>query len=326
VTKKRKTAHLSEISLPSGGDEGREEEKDTCPHVAVVGSLEDSSLAHFVSVGGAEHAREHFAAKYIDRVPICSSLLLPPQGTTTASFLDQSSSLSHDLTCAGALYQRPVNGNGVADTAHSQESREGGGAKRPSSSVSGSSSSSSSSSNSSRDQNELVEGKHTKDDTTLAESNAGTQLVCDMLPATAVEGSSHCQSQRQTVSRVFCTSDGQVERDSASFHNPDAVNNSLWMTEHTNRVIGEYLDVNLVEKGFMCKWNQHIASFPTVYADLYVSNISKLFASRHAHFLLQHNMRYVFLLHLMSLWDHSLLTLDDVEKCIAIVDQAGSEE
>lgn len=127
--------------------------------------------------------------------------------------------------------------------------------------------------------------------------------------------------------REFFTIAGQCAKPYGEFHNVDTVNNNLWMTEHTNRVISEYADVNLNEKVFMCKWNDHIAACP-VYADMWMARVCELFARRHSHFLLRHNLRHVFLLHLITLWDHSLLTLDNVETCISIVDtvHAASSE
>jgi hypothetical protein len=120
--------------------------------------------------------------------------------------------------------------------------------------------------------------------------------------------------------RVYYTTDGKVEKDASRFYNVDAAINNIWTIEHTNRIISEYLDVNLNEKVFMCKWNEHIAASP-VYADMWMPHVAQLFARRHAHFLLRHNLRYVFLLHLISLWDHSLLSFDNVETCIKIVDE-----
>ena len=71
----------------------------------------------------------------------------------------------------------------------------------------------------------------------------------------------------------------------------------------------------------MCKWNEHVAACP-VFADMYLSFVCELFARRHAPYIVKHKLRYVFLLHLINLWDHSLLSVKHVEACMAIVDDA----
>lgn len=121
--------------------------------------------------------------------------------------------------------------------------------------------------------------------------------------------------------RVYYTAFGQVER---SVHGGCGYSPSGWLTDHTNRVIADYEDVNLNEKVFMAKWNEHVEEFP-VYADLWMPRVAEKFATLHAHYLAKHSLRYVFLLHLISLWDHSLLSLEHVELCITILDRYISD-
>ena len=136
---------------------------------------------------------------------------------------------------------------------------------------------------------------------------------------TEIKNDNKIMRSKSLGGRVYFTAEGQLEKDINRYHQVDGAVNSAWMTDQTNRAIGEYLDVNINEKVFMCKWNEHITSCP-VYADLWMSNVCELFARRYANYLLQHGLRYVFLLHLITLWDHSLLSFDNVETCIGIVD------
>ena len=288
---KRKRKRLPHTASYSADDTHNE----TCPNVAVIGSSR-----HFVSAGRAVESLEHFAVKYIDHVPVCPDLLLPPASTATPK--------SENIAKLCDLSRKELNDDRASVCSDVDHDRGGEQMK-----CDESESTSIHEVCGGDDESEGDEG----DDLTKVKDCAGN--VGDVCYSDADK-----TSQQGSFSRVFCTSDGQVERDMERFHNTDTVINELWMTEHTNRDIGEYLDVNLIEKVFMCKWNQHVASCRSVYADIYMSNISELFARRYAPFLLRHQLRYVFLLHLISLWDHSLLAFDDITICMCIVDNASN--
>ena len=144
----------------------------------------------------------------------------------------------------------------------------------------------------------------------LASSSDSGSVVDECL------NSSSCSSQS---SRVYYYADGRVSKDIGRFYNIDQVVDSHWKVDHINRCIEDHEDIHLKEKNFMCKWNEHIVAFP-VYADIYMSFACEVFARRHAHFILEHNMRHIFLMHMISLWDHSLVALESIETCMTIVD------
>lgn len=68
-------------------------------------------------------------------------------------------------------------------------------------------------------------------------------------------------------------------------------------------------------------WNRHLNS-TIVIADAHLADACELFARRFAPNLLEKNLRHNFLLHLITLWDFSLLSVDDVTRCMETLDAA----
>lgn len=69
-------------------------------------------------------------------------------------------------------------------------------------------------------------------------------------------------------------------------------------------------------------WNRHL-NCTVVLADAHLADACELFARRFAPDLLGQNLRHNFLLHLITLWDFSLLSGDDVARCMAVLDAAA---
>jgi hypothetical protein len=95
---------------------------------------------------------------------------------------------------------------------------------------------------------------------------------------------------------------------------------TTWEHVHSYDLIEEFQDICHLEKKFMIIWNTFINSFP-IYADRYMCVALEIFAKRFGFYILQHGLRHIFLLHLMTLWDFSLVTFNAIVKSLEIVDQ-----
>lgn len=92
-----------------------------------------------------------------------------------------------------------------------------------------------------------------------------------------------------------------------------------WMHQMANNLLDEYEDISIREKAFMKLWNAFVNSFP-LHADTYVRHGALLFARRMAPHIIEKGLRHIFLVHLISLWDFSLLTSEDLITCMTTVD------
>jgi hypothetical protein len=77
---------------------------------------------------------------------------------------------------------------------------------------------------------------------------------------------------------------------------------------------------NVMWNIFYAMWNEHINMSPGRDV-MHMSEVCEVFARKQAHTLLRYNLRHIFWVHLIQLYDHSLLTLDNIEECINIVDR-----
>lgn len=111
----------------------------------------------------------------------------------------------------------------------------------------------------------------------------------------------------------------------SSGYKSDDDTNMSWRTELANRLVDELSDLCMKEKRFMKLWNVHVSSFP-IYGDLFIVESLKLFAKRYAPYLLFHQLRHCFLMHLLTMWDFCLITSDDICTVLNIIDQVESRK
>lgn len=98
-----------------------------------------------------------------------------------------------------------------------------------------------------------------------------------------------------------------------------------WRLEVSNQLLDEFDDVTLCEKQFMKMWNAYVFRHP-IRADSLLPDSCLSFAKTHRDQLLKHNLRHNFLLHLLNLWDNSLLDATHIASCLRQVDHQDGEQ
>ena len=88
----------------------------------------------------------------------------------------------------------------------------------------------------------------------------------------------------------------------------------------SHAVIDEYEDIGYEEREFMKLWNTHIATFPP-YGDTLWPATCERFVTRFAPTILANKLRYMALLHFLTMWDHGLLRGDEVAQYMGMIDR-----
>ncbi|KAG7391281.1 Polycomb protein suz12 [Phytophthora pseudosyringae] len=125
--------------------------------------------------------------------------------------------------------------------------------------------------------------------------------------------------------QYFHSRTGAVVLDHEKNYDSDDDVDETWITKQSERLLDEFEDVSLEEKEFMKKWNRHVKEFK-ILADFMVASSCRMFARSHGKWLLDHGLRHNFLLHLLNLWDNSLLNSRAIIDCMLIVDQNQESE
>ncbi|ETI49805.1 hypothetical protein F443_06562 [Phytophthora nicotianae P1569] len=125
--------------------------------------------------------------------------------------------------------------------------------------------------------------------------------------------------------QYFHSRTGAVVLDHEKNYDSDDDVDETWITKQSERLLDEFEDVSLEEKEFMKKWNRHVKEFK-ILADFMVASSCRMFARNHGKWLLDHGLRHNFLLHLLNLWDNSLLNSRAIIDCMLIVDQNKNPE
>ncbi|KAG7402348.1 Polycomb protein suz12 [Phytophthora boehmeriae] len=125
--------------------------------------------------------------------------------------------------------------------------------------------------------------------------------------------------------QYFHSRTGAVVLDHEKDYDSDDDVDETWITKQSERLLDEFEDVSLEEKEFMKKWNRHVKEFK-ILADFMVASSCRMFARKHGKWLLDHGLRHNFLLHLLNLWDNSLLNSRAIIDCMLIVDQAQDSD
>uniref|UniRef100_H3GCJ7 Polycomb protein VEFS-Box domain-containing protein n=1 Tax=Phytophthora ramorum TaxID=164328 RepID=H3GCJ7_PHYRM len=124
---------------------------------------------------------------------------------------------------------------------------------------------------------------------------------------------------------LLLTQHGAVVLDHEKDYDSDDDVDETWITKQSERLLDEFEDVSLEEKEFMKKWNRHVKEF-RILADFMVASSCRMFAREQGKWLLDHGLRHNFLLHLLNLWDNSLLNSRAIIDCMLIVDQNQTKE
>ncbi|CAH0476329.1 unnamed protein product [Peronospora belbahrii] len=125
--------------------------------------------------------------------------------------------------------------------------------------------------------------------------------------------------------QYFHSRTGAVVLDYEKDYDSDEDVDETWITKQSERLLDEFEDVSLEEKEFMKMWNRHVKEFK-ILADFMVASSCRMFARNHGKWLLEHGLRHNFLLHLLNLWDNSLLNSRAIIDCMLIVDQHQESE
>ncbi|OWZ24764.1 Polycomb protein [Phytophthora megakarya] len=120
--------------------------------------------------------------------------------------------------------------------------------------------------------------------------------------------------------QYFHSRTGAVVLDHEKDYDSDNDVDESWITKQSERLLDEFEDVSLEEKEFMKMWNRHVKEFK-ILADFMVASSCRMFARKQGKWLLDHGLRHNFLLHLLNLWDNSLLNSRAIIDCMLIVDQ-----
>ncbi|CAI5738659.1 unnamed protein product [Hyaloperonospora brassicae] len=125
--------------------------------------------------------------------------------------------------------------------------------------------------------------------------------------------------------QYFHSRTGAVVLDHEKDYDSDDDVDETWITKQSERLLDEFEDVSLEEKEFMKKWNRHVKEFK-ILADFMVASSCRMFARKYGKWLSDHGLRHNFLLHLLNLWDNSLLNSRAIIDCMLIVDQNEETE
>ena len=161
--------------------------------------------------------------------------------------------------------------------------------------------------------NSLLSGRGSND--VEDKGNAGSTVVSegrDMAPWSAHLQPSHAR-------QYYHCSGCAVEPWEAEYESDNDAS-SRWMHLLSNDLLDEYEDISEREKTFMKMWNTFVNSFP-LHADMYVRFGVVLFAKRMAPHIVDRGLRHIFLVHLISLWDFSLISAADIVSSMSLVDK-----
>eukprot|EP01138_Halocafeteria_seosinensis_P007363 gb/GECG01007527.1/.p1 GENE.gb/GECG01007527.1/~~gb/GECG01007527.1/.p1 ORF type:complete len:1206 (+),score=172.29 gb/GECG01007527.1/:1-3618(+) len=154
-------------------------------------------------------------------------------------------------------------------------------------------------------------------------AKARAMIECDMPPELLDKS---IQESRETVSELsryprqyFHSQTGQpIQPHEEDIDSDDDVKDA-WVLERSSAVIDSFEDASSAEKKFMKLWNSHVFELG-VYADRVVPRVCLLFARRFTSEISRQNLRFQFLLHMLTLWDFAILDTRTLHYCLRIVD------
>lgn len=105
----------------------------------------------------------------------------------------------------------------------------------------------------------------------------------------------------------------EIDEDSESENNPP------WLYQKTVVMIDEFTDVNEGEKELMKMWNMHIMKHDYI-ADCQISKACFKFVEEHGREILEKNLSRNFLIHLVNLFDFSLIRPEVVQRAFSMLE------
>lgn len=94
----------------------------------------------------------------------------------------------------------------------------------------------------------------------------------------------------------------------------------LWLRQKTVNMIDEFTDVNEGEKELMKLWNLHVMKYNFI-ADCQIPEACYTFVSEHGEAMVKKNLAKNFLIHMVNLFDFSLIRPDVVHKTMRMLDE-----
>ena len=79
-------------------------------------------------------------------------------------------------------------------------------------------------------------------------------------------------------------------------------------------------DVGHEEREFMKLWNTHVRAFPP-YSDALLPAVCERFVTRFADVIVANELRYMALLHFLTMWDFGLLRKVEVARYMGLIDR-----
>ena len=96
--------------------------------------------------------------------------------------------------------------------------------------------------------------------------------------------------------------------------------NTEWLLSQTKKLINDFTDVNRQEKEIMKLWNIHMIQFKVV-GDCHMAEACIAFANTHAKIIREKSLTNNFLAHLVQLCDQGLITLDQIQDSLSIINE-----
>eukprot|EP01036_Dinobryon_divergens_P023677 gene23677-32052_t len=130
------------------------------------------------------------------------------------------------------------------------------------------------------------------------------------------------QQQQLTIKRPYynsITGRQQLQESDCNYDSDEKLDLSFDLKLALRR-IDDFIDISYEDKQLMKLWNNHIHTFPP-YGDRLILLVCQRFVQRFANVIVNNNLRYNLLLHLMHLWDLGLLMFEEVERCMEVVDR-----
>lgn len=94
----------------------------------------------------------------------------------------------------------------------------------------------------------------------------------------------------------------------------------LWLRQKTVNMIDEFTDVNEGEKELMKLWNLHVMKYNFI-ADCQIPEACYTFVNEHGEAMVKKNLAKNFLIHMVNLFDFSLIRPDVVHKTMRMLDE-----
>ncbi|KAJ8319228.1 hypothetical protein KUTeg_004319 [Tegillarca granosa] len=101
-------------------------------------------------------------------------------------------------------------------------------------------------------------------------------------------------------------------------------NDPVWLRQKTVKMIDEFTDVNEGEKELMKLWNLHIMKYNFI-ADCQIPEACEKFVENHGKEVILQNLCRNFILHMVNLFDFSLIGSETIHRTLALIERIKEE-